>query len=190
MDDKGRLIVFSAPSGSGKSTIIKRIKEKDAFPFSFSVSATNRPPREGETHGKDYYFLSDNDFKERLARQDFIEYCEVYPGRFYGTLKSEIDSRCEAGENIVLDVDVEGGKNIKSIYGNNALSIFVMPPSIDALRERLEKRGTDTPEKIAERVARAEYEISHAKDYDVVVINDDVETAVDKCIESIIKFVK
>lgn len=186
----GKLIIFSAPSGSGKSTIIKALKETGEIPFSFSVSATNRPPREGEIHGKDYYFLTDEEFRMHLDNGDFIEYCEVYPGRFYGTLQSEIDERCKRGENIVFDVDVEGGMNIKKIFGDNSLSVFIMPPSIEELRSRLEKRGTDSPEKITERVGRAEYEISLANNFDKVIKNDDLPTAIKRVGQEIKRFLE
>lgn len=186
--NEGKVIIFSAPSGSGKSTIINNLRSRNGFPFSFSVSATNRPPRQGEQHGIDYFFLSTEEFIKRKDEGDFLETCEVYPGRYYGTLKSEVLRQCDEGQNIVLDVDVEGGIAIKKIFQDKALSIFIMPPSIEVLRSRLENRGTDTPEKIEERLQRAEYEISLSKDYDIIVTNDDLETAVDKAEERIRDF--
>ena len=188
MANRGKLLVFSAPSGSGKSTVINRLKELNAFPFAFSVSATNRPPRPFEEDGKDYYFLSTEDFCKRLQNGDFVEYCEVYEGRYYGTLKSELEDRCSRGENIILDVDVEGACNIKRLYGDDALTIFVMPPSIETLRSRLEGRGTDSPDKINERLSRAEYEMGYADKYDVRIINDNLETAVNDCIKHVKEF--
>ena len=190
MEKKGKIIVFSAPSGSGKSTIIKEIRKRNGFPFVFSVSATNRPPREGEQHGVDYYFLTDGEFKKHLDNGDFVETCEVYPGRYYGTLKSEVELRLAAGENVVLDVDVEGGLNVKKVFGNDVLSIFIMPPSIAELRRRLENRGTDSLDKIEERLARADYEISLAGNYDVTVENNELDTAVEQCEQKILDFFK
>lgn len=187
---EGKIIIFSAPSGCGKSTIIKALREKGDFPFCFSVSATNRPPREGEVHGRDYYFLSDEEFQRHLSTGDFVEYCEVYPGKFYGTLKSEILERCAGGQNVVLDVDVEGGINIKRQFGQKALSIFIEPPSIEALRSRLENRGTDSPDKIEERLARASYELSLNDHYDCIIVNDVLEKAVEKASDVIAGFLQ
>ena len=144
----------------------------------FSVSATNRDPRPGETDGVSYYFLSDDEFRRRLDAGDFVEYCEVYPGRFYGTLKSEVERTRGEGHDVILDIDVVGGVNVKEIFGDEALSLFIMPPSVDELRRRLEHRGTDSVERIAERVGRAEYEIGFAPRYDKVVVNDQLDEAV------------
>ena len=144
----------------------------------FSVSATNRDPRPGETDGVSYYFLSDDEFRRRLDAGDFVEYCEVYPGRFYGTLKSEVERTRGEGHDVILDIDVVGGVNVKEIFGDEALSLFIMPPSVDELRRRLEHRGTDSAERIAERVGRAEYEIGFAPRYDKVVVNDQLDEAV------------
>ena len=144
----------------------------------FSVSATNRDPRPGETDGVSYYFLSDDEFRRRLDAGDFVEYCEVYPGRFYGTLKSEVERTRGEGHDVILDIDVVGGVNVKEIFGDEALSLFIMPPSVDELRRRLEHRGTDSAERIAERVGRAEYEIGFAPRYDKVVVNDQLDKAV------------
>ena len=144
----------------------------------FSVSATNREPRPGETDGVSYYFLSDDEFRRRLDAGDFVEYCEVYPGRFYGTLKSEVERTRGEGHDVILDIEVVGGVNVKEIFGDEALSLFIMPPSVDELRRRLEHRGTDSAERIAERVGRAEYEIGFAPRYDKVVVNDQLDEAV------------
>lgn len=152
----------------------------------FSVSATNRSPRTGEQHGVNYYFLTDDEFRRHIADGDFIEYEEVYPGRFYGTLRSEVEERCRQGHNVVLDIDVKGGTRVKEMLGNKAISIFIEPPSIPALRERLEHRATDAPEVIDQRVGRAEYELTFAPQYDCRVINDDLEQAVSET-KSIIK---
>lgn len=178
---KGKVIIFSAPSGSGKSTIINTIKERNKFPFVFSVSATNRPPRGNEQYGVDYYFLSDEEFRKRLNNEEFLESCEVYPGRFYGTLKEEIISRIERGENVIVDVDVDGGLKIKDFFGSDAIGIFIMPPSVEELRRRLEKRGTDSQDKIEQRLNRAKYEMDQSSRYDKIVNNDVIENAVKDC---------
>ncbi|MBD5214890.1 MAG: guanylate kinase [Bacteroidales bacterium] len=174
----GKLIIISAPSGCGKSTIINRIMAKGECKLAFSVSATNRSPRPGEKHGVNYYFLTDDEFRNHIENNDFVEYEEVYPGRYYGTLRSEIESKCNSGSNVILDIDVKGGVNVKKQFGEKALSLFIQPPSIEALRERLVNRGTDSPEVIDQRVGRAEFELSFAPSYDFVVVNDDLDTAV------------
>lgn len=143
----------------------------------FSISATSRPPRGKEQHGVEYYFLTPDEFRKRIANGDFLEYEEVYKDRYYGTLKQQVDAQLEKGENVVCDVDVLGGQNIKKHYGERALSLFIQPPSIEALRQRLEGRGTDTPEIINDRIARAEFELSFAPKFDKVIINDDLQTA-------------
>lgn len=170
--------MISAPSGCGKSTIIKAVREMPGMDLQFSVSATNRDPRPGETDGVSYYFLGGDEFRRRLDAGDFVEYCEVYPGRFYGTLKSEVERTRGEGHDVILDIDVVGGVNVKEIFGDEALSLFIMPPSVDELRRRLEHRGTDSAERIAERVGRAEYEIGFAPRYDKVVVNDRLDEAV------------
>lgn len=172
----GRLIIVCAPSGTGKSTIIAHLMQ-EGLPLRFSVSCTSRPPRGQEQDGVEYYFISEEEFRSHIAAGDFLEYCEVYAGRFYGTLRSEVDSRLERGENVVLDLDVIGGENIKRIYGDRAMSLYILPPSIGELRRRLESRGTDAPEVIDDRIARAEFELSHARNFDTCVVNDDLETA-------------
>lgn len=167
-----KLIIFSAPSGAGKSTLIRYLLEQ-SLNIQFSISATSRPPRGEEQNGVEYYFLTPEEFRRRIALNEFLEYEEVYEDRFYGTLKSEVDRILSEGTNVVLDVDCNGGLNIKKIYGDKALSIFVMPPSLDALRERLEKRGTDSPEVIENRLSKAEYEMSFAPQFDATVLNND-----------------
>lgn len=173
---RGKLIILSAPSGSGKSTIINYLLENN-IPVEFSVSCTSRKPRGKEEHGKEYFFLSPEEFKERIKNGDFLEYEEVYPDRFYGTLKSEVEYKLNEGKNVILDVDVAGGLSIKKLYGNDALLVFIQPPSIEELKKRLEKRGTDSPEVISDRISKAAYELSLASKYDKVVINDNLEKA-------------
>lgn len=172
----GKLIIFSAPSGSGKSTIINYLLTQD-LNLAFSISATSRPPRGSEQNGVEYFFLTPEEFKAKIDANEFLEYEEVYPGRFYGTLKSQVEVQSAQGQTVIFDVDVKGGVNIKKYYGERALSIFIQPPSIEELRRRLEKRGTDAPEVIDSRVKRAEFELSYAPLYDVVIVNDDLQTA-------------
>lgn len=171
-----KLLIFSAPSGSGKSTIINYLMEQ-GLNLHFSVSATSRPPRGQEQNGVEYFFLTPEEFKQHIAANDFLEYEEVYKDRFYGTLKSQVDKQLANGENVVCDVDVLGGQNIKKHYGDKALSIFIQPPSIEVLRERLIGRATDSPEVINDRIARAEFELSFSDKFDVVIVNDDLGTA-------------
>ena len=172
----GKLVIFSAPSGSGKSTIINYLM-RQGLGLAFSVSATSRPPRGTERDGVEYFFLSPEEFRRRIAAGDFLEYEEVYKDRFYGTLKSQVEKQLEAGQNVVLDVDVHGGCRIKEHYGDRALSVFIQPPSVEELRRRLESRGTDSPEVINDRIARAEYELTFAQRFDTVIINDNLEEA-------------
>lgn len=174
---QGKLIIFSAPSGSGKSTIINKLMSEYGLQGRFSISATSRKPRGSEQDGVEYYFLSEEDFRRRISEGDFLEYEEVYPGCFYGTLRSEVDRTLARGENVILDIDVQGGLNVKKIYADRALTLFIQPPSIERLRERLERRGTDAPEVIERRLAKAETELSFAHRYDAVVVNDDLEEA-------------
>ena len=183
---KGKLIIISAPSGCGKSTIINEIIKNRDLKLEFSISATTREPRKGEKNGVNYYFMSLNEFNKAIENDELIEYEEVYPGRFYGTLNSEIDRIREKGKNVILDIDVMGGINVKHKFGNDALSIFIQPPSIDTLRQRLVARGTDSPEAIKERVDKASFEISQADKYDKIVVNDILDIAV-KNTENIIK---
>jgi guanylate kinase len=172
----GKLIIFSAPSGSGKSTIINHLI-KSGLDFKFSISATSRKPRGAERDGVEYYFLTPERFKEKIAAGEFVEYEEVYPDCFYGTLKSEIENKLEAGYDMLFDVDVVGGLNIKSFYGDKALAVFIQPPNVEALRSRLEKRSTDSLEMIEKRVAKAEWELEFAPKFDVVIVNDSIEKA-------------
>lgn len=174
---QGKLIIFSAPSGSGKSTIINKLMSEYGLRGRFSISATSRKPRGSERDGVEYYFLSEEDFRKRIGEGDFLEYEEVYPGCFYGTLRSEVDRTLAHGENVILDIDVQGGLNVKKIYGDRALTLFIQPPSMERLRERLERRGTDAPEVIERRLAKAETELSFAPKYDAIVVNDDLEEA-------------
>lgn len=171
-----KVIIFSAPSGSGKSTIINHLMQQ-GLNLHFSISATSRPPRGEEKHGVEYFFLTPEEFRTHIENGDFLEYEEVYKDRYYGTLREQVDHQLERGENVVCDVDVLGGINIKRHYSARALSIFIQPPSIAALRQRLEGRGTDAPEVINDRIARAEFELSHASQFDAIVINDNLEEA-------------
>lgn len=186
----GKLIIFSAPSGSGKSTIINYLlEEHPELNLAFSISATSRPPRGKEQHGVEYFFLSPEEFRQRIDKGEFLEYEEVYPGRFYGTLKAQVEKQSEEGQNVLFDVDVKGGVNIKQYYGNRALSLFIQPPSIKELRSRLEKRGTETPEVINDRIARAEFELGFAPQFDKVVVNDDLEVAKAETLQIIKDFI-
>ena len=175
---KGKVLIVSAPSGSGKSTIVNFLmKEHPEFRLAFSVSATSRPPRGQEQDGVDYYFLSAEEFRRHIEADDFLEYEEVYEGRFYGTLKSQVEEKLAAGKNVVFDVDVKGGINIKKYYGEAALSVFIQPPSVEALRERLIGRNTDEMGQIEQRLAKAEYEMSFAPKFDRILVNDNLEVA-------------
>lgn len=174
----GRLLIFSAPSGSGKSTIINWLMtEHPELNLAFSISCTSRAPRGTERHGVEYFFLTPDEFRRRIAQNEFLEYEEVYADRFYGTLKSQVDRQLEAGQNVVFDVDVKGGCNIKKFYGDRALSLFIQPPSVNELRNRLNKRATDAPEVIEDRIARATYELTFASKFDRTIINDNLERA-------------
>lgn len=176
--EKGKLIIFSAPSGSGKSTIVSWLMEKHPeLRLAFSISCTSRQPRGTERDGVEYFFLTPEAFRAKIERDEFLEYEEVYEDRFYGTLKAQVEAQAERGENVVFDVDVKGGCNIKRHYGQRALSIFIQPPSVEVLRERLVGRATDTPEAIEQRIAKAEYELTFAPQFDHCVVNDDLATA-------------
>ena len=175
---KGKLIIFSAPSGTGKSTIISWLmKEHEELNLAFSISCTSRAPRGSEQNGVEYFFISPEEFRDRIENNEFLEYEEVYTDRYYGTLKSQVERQLEAGQNVVFDVDVKGGVNIKQFYGDEALSVFIQPPSINELRRRLEGRGTDAPEVIDQRIARAEFELTFAEKFDKIVINDILDYA-------------
>lgn len=175
---KGKCIIFSAPSGSGKSTIVQWLtREHPELHLAFSISCTSRAPRGTEQNGVEYFFLTPEEFRQRISNGEFLEYEEVYENRFYGTLKQQVERQLEKGENVVFDVDVKGGCNIKDYYGQRALSIFIQPPSIAELRRRLEGRGTDTQEVIEQRLEKASYELTFAHRFDKVVVNDQLETA-------------
>lgn len=172
----GKLIIFSAPSGAGKSTLVQHLLGC-GFDMQFSVSATSRAPRGTEIHGEAYYFLTTEAFETKIRNQEFLEYEEVYKGCFYGTLRSEVERITSTGANVVFDVDVVGGLNIKQQYAERALALFIAPPSIATLRERLVGRNTDSMEMIEKRLAKAEYEMSFAPKFDHIVVNDNLETA-------------
>lgn len=190
MANNGKLIIISAPSGTGKSTIIGRIIDDPALRLEFSISATTRSPREGEVNGVHYHFLSVEEFKDAIANDGLVEYEEVYPGRFYGTLKSEIARIQEKGNNAILDIDVKGGVNVKRMYGDNARSIFIMPPSIETLRQRLLSRATDSIEAINQRVDKAAFELTFSDKFDKQVVNDDLDKAVKETRQLILDFIK
>ena len=190
MEILGKLIIFSAPSGSGKSTIINFLLQHPELKLSFSISATSRPPRGTEKDGVEYYFLSPDEFRSRIEKGDFLEYEEVYKDRFYGTLKSEVERLLKAGRNVVLDVDVVGGVNIKKIYGERAKAIFIQPPGLTELRKRLEGRGTDSPEVIENRLQKAEYELSFAPKFDTVIVNDLLEKAQQEALDTVTAFIQ
>lgn len=179
METNQKVIIFSAPSGSGKSTIIghllKRIPNME-----FSISATSRKPRPGEENGREYYFLSHDEFKQKVAEDKFVEWVEVYQGTCYGTLKSEIERIWDKGNVVIFDVDVLGGVSLKKIFGDKALSVFIQPPSIEVLEQRLRNRNTETEESLRKRIERAEMELQYSNQLDVVVVNDDLETAIDE----------
>ncbi len=178
MATKGKCIIFSAPSGSGKSTIVNWLmNEHPELQLTFSVSATSRPPRGTERHGVEYIFLTPEEFRQYIRAEEFLEYEEVYADRFYGTLKSQVEYQLKDGQNVVFDVDVKGGCNIKAHFGTQALSLFIQPPSVEELRRRLNARATDTAEQIEQRIAKAEFEMSFAPRFDHVVVNDDLEEA-------------
>ncbi|MCI6161581.1 MAG: guanylate kinase [Prevotellaceae bacterium] len=178
MHSKGKLVIFSAPSGSGKSTILNWLMQQHPeLNLAFSISCTSRAPRGAEQNGVEYFFLSPEEFRQRIANGEFLEYEEVYEDRFYGTLKEQVEKQLEAGQNVIFDVDVKGGCNIKNHYGDRSLSLFIQPPSVEELRKRLNGRGTDAPEVIEERLARASYELSFAQEFDKVVVNDSLEKA-------------
>ena len=175
---KGKLLIFSAPSGSGKSTIVNFLmQEHPELNMHFSISCTTRAPRGTEKNGVEYFFLTPEEFKAKIAEGAFVEYEEVYTDRFYGTLKSQVENQINNGENVVFDVDVKGGCNLKKIFGSEALSVFVQPPSVEELRRRLVGRATDAPEVIEQRLTKAEEELTYAPKFDVIIVNDDLETA-------------
>lgn len=186
---KGKLIIFSAPSGAGKTTIVRHLLDRN-LNLEFSVSATSREPRKTEIHGKDYYFLSEVEFKKKIENNEFLEWQEVYSGVYYGSLKSEVERIYNLDKNVIFDVDVVGGLNIKKFYGTEALAIFVQPPSIEELRKRLISRSTETEEKIQMRIAKAEHELSFANWFDKLVTNNDLEQACREAEEIIREFLR
>ncbi|MCR4958937.1 MAG: guanylate kinase [Prevotella sp.] len=189
--NKGKLVIVSAPSGSGKSTIVNWLmQEHPELKLYFSISCTSRAPRGNEQNGVEYFFLTPEEFREKIDNDEFLEYEEVYENRFYGTLKAQVERQIESGQNVVFDVDVKGGINIKRFYGEQAMSLFIQPPSVEELRRRLEGRGTDTPEAIESRLAKAEYEMTFAPQFDHIVVNDDLETAKQEAYLLLKEFVK
>lgn len=187
--EKGKMLIVSAPSGSGKSTIVNWLmKEHPELHLYFSISCTSRAPRGTEQNGVEYFFLTPEEFRAKIANEEFLEYEEVYQDRFYGTLKAQVERQRLAGQNVVFDVDVKGGLNIKRYYGDEALSLFIQPPSVEELRRRLTGRGTDTSEAIEERLAKAEYELTFASQFDCVVVNDDLEAAKQEALQIINDF--
>ena len=183
---EGKLIIFSAPSGSGKSTIIGELLKDESLRMEFSISATSREPRGEEKNGVEYYFFSAEEFRDKIKEEQFVEWEEVYKDRYYGTLKSEVERITKKGNNVIFDVDVLGGCNIKKMFGDKAIAVFIQPPSIEELKKRLESRGTDAPEVIEERIARAEFELSYSNKFDSVVVNDSLDKAV-LCVNELIK---
>lgn len=184
---KGKIIVLSAPSGTGKSTIISRIIDRPELALGFSISATSRSPRGEECDGREYYFISNEEFRRRVDNGEFVEWEEVYPGTCYGTLRSEVERVVTAGKNLIMDIDVKGGLNVKKIFGDESVAIFILPPSHEELERRLRGRGTDSEETILKRLAKAEYELSFAPQYDVRVVNDDIDKAADEVASVILK---
>jgi guanylate kinase len=184
---EGKLVIFSAPSGAGKTTIVRHLMSLD-LNFGFSISATTRKPRGTEQNGKDYYFLSTEEFKNKINNDEFLEWQEVYPGCFYGTLKSEVERICKNGQNILFDVDVVGGSNIKKFYGEKALAVFIQPPSIKELENRLLARSTDCLEVIKQRIAKAEQELTYLDQFDIIIINDKLEVALREAEDKVRQF--
>ena len=184
------MLIVSAPSGSGKSTIVNWLmQEHPELKLYFSISCTSRAPRGTEQNGVEYFFLTPEEFKAKIQNDEFLEYEEVYENRFYGTLKQQVERQREQGQNVVFDVDVKGGVNIKKFYGDQALSLFIQPPSVEELRRRLEGRGTDTQEAIEQRLAKAEYEITFAPQFDRIIVNDDLETAKQETLRVVNEFI-
>ncbi|MCJ7757727.1 MAG: guanylate kinase, partial [Gillisia sp.] len=185
----GKLIVFSAPSGSGKTTIVRYLLSQPELNLDFSISAASRPPRENEVNGKDYYFLSLEDFKKKIKNDEFLEWEEVYRDNFYGTLKTEIDRIWASGKNVIFDIDVVGGLDIKQIYPEQTLAVFVKPPSIEELKIRLKKRKTESEDKINMRVAKASIELATAPQFDFIIENNNLQKALDEAYNLVSDFV-
>ncbi len=188
--ESGKLIIFSAPSGSGKTTIVRHLLKKFPDQIEFSISATSRPKRGIEENGKDYYYLTPEEFKKKIEQKEFLEWEEVYAGTHYGTLKSEVERIWAKGKHVIFDIDVEGGLNLKNQFGDRALAVFVMPPSIKILEERLNSRSTDSPESIARRVAKAEKEIKTAELFDTFILNEVLDEAFVKAEKAVIDFIQ
>lgn len=186
---KGKVIIVSAPSGAGKTSIVRHLLEQ-VPDLKFSISATTRPKRDYEIDGKDYYFLTPEQFKERLANDEFLEWQEVYADQFYGSLKSEVERIWSNGQAVIFDVDVLGGLNIKKFYGDEALSVFIEPPTMEELENRLKNRGTETDASLKKRLAKAEYELSFAQQFDRIVLNDDLKTAQQEMIDLVRDFLE
>jgi guanylate kinase len=184
---QGKLVIFSAPSGAGKTTIVHHLLSKD-FKLEFSISACTRAQRPGEVHGKDYYYISLEEFKKSISLDEFVEWEEVYKNNFYGTLKTEVERIWKSGHHVIFDVDVDGGLNLKKAFGERALAVFVMPPSLESLRERLEQRETETPESITRRMGKAPIELQKSVLFDKVILNDDLESAFAKAEEIVGEF--
>lgn len=183
----GKIIIVSAPSGAGKTTTVKHLLQQN-FGLEFSVSATSRQPRPGETNGKDYYFIPESEFRQKIENREFLEWEEVYEGILYGSLKSEVNRILNLGKSVIFDVDVVGGLNIKKFYGNDALAIFITPPSVEELEKRLKKRSTETEEKINTRIAKAKKEMEFAGQFDVIIVNDVLSTALADAEKAVARF--
>jgi len=186
---RGKLIIFSAPSGAGKTTIVKHLLKQN-LGLEFSISATSRPSRHTETHAKDYHFLSEKEFQQKIENNEFLEWEEVYSGIYYGTLKSEVERIRNLGQNVIFDVDVVGGLNIKNYYGDEALAIFVQPPSVNELRCRLQNRSTESDDKIQMRIEKAEHELSFSNQFDVIITNDNLDVALAEAVKIVSDFLK
>ena len=186
---ENKVLILSAPSGCGKTTILKALMARQ-LPLEFSVSATSRQKREGETDGRDYYFFTPEQFREKVEQGAFLEWNEVYTGQYYGTLLSEVDRIAQNGRHVIFDVDVLGGLNLKKIFGDKALAVFIQPPTVEALRERLCGRGTEDEASLKKRLAKAEYELSFADQFDTVIVNDILKTAQEEAVEKVNAFLK
>lgn len=187
MEQRGKLVIFSAPSGAGKTTIVRHLLEVEPA-LAFSVSATTRPPRDGEVHGRDYYFMSADDFKGSIGAGEFVEWEEVYPGRFYGTLRSELERIWSEGRHALFDIDVIGGLDLKELYQTRALAVFVSPPSVDVLEQRLRSRGTEDDETLRVRVEKALHEMGYADRFDAVIVNDELGAARSEALSLVRRF--